>query len=284
MFRTDWRLGPIGQTPAVERVKNLAKKGRGKGREVQVEPCNGRRRSRPAQGKLATAAACRRLPPHSTYPRRPHDARSESHGLVGVMFLDEYVRVLSLSLSLFCRRRRQGSGEPGGRGVVWETREYSSDSERGRGRGWCVRAGRQPRVEDRRRARARLPRSRARSCFAGFRPTTARTRCPTACPWPWMVRCDADVRLQPGERGAAVRLAFKQTRDTPARRLHACARWEGEGGQGSNYPLVASRHDALPRRSRRQANSVEWKQKRAGSGLLPCAVPSDQPLFSPPFF
>lgn len=215
---------------------------------------------------------------------QPHDARSESHGLVGVMFLDEYVRVLSLSLSLFCRRRRQGSGEPGGRGVVWETREYSSHSERGRGRGWCVRAGRQPRVEDRRRARARLPRSRARSCFAGFRPTTARTRCPTACPWPWMVRCDADVRLQPGERGAAVRLAFKQTRDTPARRLHACARWEGEGGQGSNYPLVASRHDALPRRSRRQANSVEWKQKRAGSGLLPCAVPSDQPLFSPPFF
>lgn len=92
------------------------------------------------------------------------------------------------------------------------------------------------------------------------------------------------MRLQPGERGAAVRLAFKQTRDTPARRLHACARWEGEGGQGSNYPLVASRHDALPRRSRRQANSVEWKQKRAGSGLLPCAVPSDQPLFSPPFF
>jgi hypothetical protein len=28
---------------------------------------------------------------------QPHDARNESHGLIGVMFLDEYVRVLSLS-------------------------------------------------------------------------------------------------------------------------------------------------------------------------------------------
>jgi hypothetical protein len=35
---------------------------------------------------------------------QPHDARSESHGLFGVMFLDEYVRVLSLSL--FCRRKK----------------------------------------------------------------------------------------------------------------------------------------------------------------------------------
>jgi hypothetical protein len=35
---------------------------------------------------------------------QPHDARSESHGLVGVMFLDEYVQVLSLSL--FCRRKK----------------------------------------------------------------------------------------------------------------------------------------------------------------------------------
>lgn len=95
---TDWpnARGGTCQKSCEKRKRATA----GRCRWSRATEGGGRVRRKERKAGDRRAAACRRLPPHSTYPpvsnHMMHAAKG--HGLVGVMFLDEYVRVLSLSL------------------------------------------------------------------------------------------------------------------------------------------------------------------------------------------
>ena len=167
-----------------------------RGTEGAARAGGGRVRHKESQ---PAAATCGRLPPHSTYP--PPVSNRIMHA----------AKVTARSSSLFFLLitlwsvRHQDSGEQAWRGVDWETSEYNSARGRGQAerrgaarhqrRWWYLaaaagaRAGRQPRAKARRRARARLPRSRARLC----RVQTNHHGVPD-CLRPWIDGCEAATR------------------------------------------------------------------------------------------
>ena len=111
-----------------------------------------------------------------------------------------------------------------------------------------VRAGRQPRAKARRRARARLPRSRARLC----RVQTNHHHGVPDCLRPWIAGCEAATRR-------ARPSVLRSNRRGRIRRPDACSRWERQ----SRLQSSLGRHDALPSKGK----PTQWK---AGSrNVLP---------------